>query len=89
MIDKIDANQIRESIEKAASQLPDPTKTPVNSREDASLQVDFASLIEDAVQPPQTDAQAVQRARELLIAGLLETEANILGAAESIADYGI
>ena len=66
MIDKIDANQIRETIEKAAAQLPDTHSPSVRNQADASLQTDFASLVEDAGQPPQTDALAVQRAQELL-----------------------
>lgn len=89
MIDKIDANQIRETLEKAAAQLPGPNTTPVNTRTDASLQADFASLIENAAQPPQTDAQAVQRAGELLASGQLDTPQNIRAAAQEIVDYGI
>jgi len=89
MIDKIDANQIRETLEKSAAQLPDPNSSPVNNRTDASLQADFASLVENAGQPPQTNAQTVQRARELLASGQLDTPQNIRAAAQDIVDYGI
>lgn len=89
MIDKIDANQIRETIEKAAAQLPGAHSAPVRNQADASLQTDFASLVEDAGRPPQTDALAVQRARQLLAAGLLDTPQNIRAAAQNIVDYGI
>jgi len=89
MIDKIDANQIREILEKSATQLPDPNTSPVNTRTDASLQADFASLVENAGQPPQTDAQAVRQARELLASGQLDTPQNIRAAAQDIVDYGI
>ncbi len=89
MIDKIDANQIRETLEKAAAQLPEANTTPVKTNADASLQADFASLVENAGQPPQTDAQAVKRAQELLASGQLDTPENIGAAAQNIADYGI
>lgn len=94
MIDKIDANQIRETLQKSAAQLPDastacPLGARVNNHTDASLQTDFAPLIENAVQPPQTDEQAVLRARELLASGQLETPENIADAARNIIEFGI
>ena len=89
MINRIDANQIREILEKSASQLPDPNSTPLNSPGDASLQADFASLIENAGRPPQTDEQAVQRAQELLASGQIDTPENIQATARTIIDYGI
>ena len=89
MIDKIDANQIRETIEKAAAQLPDKHSPSVRNQADASLQTEFASLVEDAGQPPQTDALAVQRAQELLASGQIDTPQNIRAAAQNIVDYGI
>lgn len=89
MIDRIDANQIREILEKSAAQLPDPNSSPVNTRTDASLQADFASLVENAGQPPQTNANAVQRAKKLLASGQLDTPKNIRAAAQNIVDYNI
>ena len=89
MIDRINANLIRETLENSAAQLPDPKSIPANTRMDASLNADFASLIEDAGQPPQTDAQAVQRAQELLASGQLDTSENIRAAAENIIEFGI
>ena len=89
MIDRINANLIRETLENSAAQLPDPKSIPANTRMDASLHADFASLIEDAGQPPQTDAQAVQRAQELLASGQLDTSENIRAAAENIIEFGI
>jgi hypothetical protein len=89
MIDKIDANQIRETLQKSAAQLPDTSTARVNTHTDASLQTDFAPLIENAVQPPQTDEQAVLRAMELLASGQLETPENIAAAARNIIEFGI
>ncbi|MHC4744172.1 MAG: hypothetical protein ACYS8Z_19820 [Planctomycetota bacterium] len=89
MIEPIDANQIRETLEKAAAQLPDPGIARVDNRTDASLQTDFAPLIENAVQPPQTDEQAVRQAKEMLASGQLDTPENYIEAASRIIDFGI
>jgi hypothetical protein len=89
MIEPIDANQIRETLEKSAAQLPNTSLPRVNTQTDASLQTDFASLIENAAQPPQTDEQAVMRAKELLASGQLETPENITAAARNIIEFGI
>ncbi|MBN1796669.1 MAG: hypothetical protein JW804_08350 [Sedimentisphaerales bacterium] len=56
---------------------------------DVSIQVDYASLIDKAMQPPQPDDQRVQQARELLLSGGLESEDIIKGAIENILLYGI
>ncbi len=89
MINRIDANQIRETLEKSAAQLPGANAARPNNDADASLQTDFASLIEDAVQPTQTDEQAVMRAKELLASGQLDTPENITAAARDIIEVGI
>lgn len=89
MIDKINANQIRETLEKSAALLPDAGIPRVDTRTDVSLQTDFASLIENAVQAPQTDEQAVQHAKKLLASGQLETPENFIDAAMRIIDLGI
>ena len=56
---------------------------------DVSIQVDYASLIDKAMQPPQSDDQQVQQARELLLSGGLESEDIIKGVIENILLYGI
>ena len=89
MIDRIDANQIRDTLEKSAALLPDASTPRVDNKTDASLQTDFASLIENAVQSPQTDEQAVQHAKELLASGQLETPESYIDAAMRMIDLGI
>jgi len=54
MIEKIDANQIPDILEKSPSKQPDSAKTPPNNGVDASLQVNYASLIEKANQTSYT-----------------------------------
>jgi hypothetical protein len=41
------------------------------------------------MQAPQTDIDAIQRARELLLSGQLESPENIRTAAENILELGI
>ncbi|GAH66029.1 unnamed protein product, partial [marine sediment metagenome] len=64
-------------------------KTPTNNGVDASLQVNYASLIEKAKQTSQTDSKTVQLAQELLLSGQLESPENIRAAAEDIVKFGI
>ena len=89
MIPKINANQIREILEKAAGQQPESPKAPVKNQPDASLHVNYASLIESAGQIPENDAAAVQRAQQLLSSGRLGSAKNIMAAAKHIMTYGI
>ena len=89
MIEKIDANQIPDILEKSPSKQPDSAKTPPNNGVDASLQVNYASLIEKANQASQTDSEAVQRAQELLLSDQLESPENTRAAAEDIIMFGI
>ncbi|MBN2136669.1 MAG: hypothetical protein JW720_02570 [Sedimentisphaerales bacterium] len=89
MIDKINPNLAREIMEKSASMLPDPNRTQQSTQADASLQADFAALIENAGKIADNDRQAVAAAIELIESGALETEQNILKAAQNIVEYGI
>lgn len=89
MIDKIDNNQIQDFWEKPSSVQPNSVENLPNDDADASLQVDYASLIDKAVHIQQTDAEAVQRAQELLSTGQLESPENIQAAAENIVEFGI
>ena len=56
---------------------------------DVSVQVNYASLVEKAMQLPQTDDQQVQQAKELLLSGGLDSEEIIRGAIENLLLYGI
>ena len=88
MIDRIDTNQpmiesgLSPGQPKFARAIPDKDA-------DVSIQVNYASLIDKAVQEPRDGAQRVQQARELLLSGQLESPENIREAAENIVEYGI
>ncbi len=89
MIDKINTNQIRDMIEQSASKQTDPAKAPLDNQVDASLQVDYASLVEKAILIPPENARAVEEARQLLLSGQLDSPDNIRQAAENMLEFGI
>jgi hypothetical protein len=74
---KKDASSLAANLKKSGTQIDD------------SLQIRFDTLIEKAKQPIAPDNTAVQRARELLLSGKLDTVDNIHQAAENIVKLGI
>lgn len=89
MIEKIDPNNIQNFVEKSPPMQPNTAGHIPDSDKDASAHVENACLIEKAMEVPQTDANAVQRAKELLLSGGLEAPKNIREAAENIIKLGI
>ncbi|MHC4543988.1 MAG: hypothetical protein ACYTDW_06785 [Planctomycetota bacterium] len=89
MIGKIHTNQIRELLEELSSRKLNSGNTAPNSDTDVSVQVNYASLIDQAMQAPQTDDDVVDAARKLLLSGKLESQENCQEAAENIINYGI
>jgi len=89
MIDKIGNNKIQDFFEKSSSKQTSSADALPNNDEDVSVQVNYASLIDQAMQISQTSADTVQRARELVLSGRLDTPANARRAAEHILNYGI
>ena len=103
MIGKIDNNQIRELLKELSSKqlnsgsavpnndtgVPQTRKDAFGGPTDVSVQVNYASLIDQAMQASQTDADAVRAARELLLSGRLESPKNMRAAAENILKFGI
>ena len=89
MVEKIDASQFQEPLGKPSSKQSGSVNPVRKNDVDVSVQVDYASLIEQATQPLETDAEAVQRARTLLEYGQLESPESILEAIKNILKYGI
>jgi hypothetical protein len=89
MIGKIQANQIRELLEALSSRQPNAGGAVPNSDADVSVQVNYNSLIEQAMKPSQADDDIVDAARKLLISGKLESPKNCREAAENILKFGI
>ena len=89
MIEKISQNQIADYLAKTANK-QDSADAPVPTTDgDASLQVDFGTLIDKAAEAGPSDAKAVERAKQLLLSGQLDTEKNIAEAAENILKFGV
>ena len=88
MINGIDNNQPLIEPGPASGQANQPRPLP-KSGDDVSVQVDYASLIEQAMQEPQDEALVIQQARELLLSGQLESPRNIREAAQNILDLGV
>ncbi len=89
MIEKLDTNQIHGFLEKSSSRPPNYTAALPDNDMDASIQVDYASFIDRAMQTPKTDSKAIERARGLLLSGQLESLKNIKRAAKNIINFGI
>ncbi len=88
MIEKINTNQPLIDSGMSSGQ-PNSARALPDKDEDVSVQVNYASLIEKALQEPESDAQRVHKARELLLSGQLESPESIRQAAENIVKYGI
>ena len=89
MIERINNNQVPDIFKELSAKQPGPSRDPANKQVDASLQVTYDSLIEKAQQIPPEDANAVQRARRILLSGQLDSPENIRAAAENIVRFGI
>ena len=87
MIDKININSIH--FDGSTPNQPGRPKTAQNQQADATLQINYDRLIEQATKMPPADTDAVQRAKELLQSGRLDNQANIREAAEDIASFGV
>ena len=89
MIDKINNNQISDILKESFPQQTAPSTGDADNQADASLQVTYGDLIEEAKQSQQQDADAVDQARKLISSGQLDTPENIRAAAEAIVKFGI
>ncbi|MCL5282335.1 MAG: hypothetical protein M1376_20810 [Planctomycetes bacterium] len=89
MIDNVHNSQITQAMGRNAVPHTDTTNKTAADKLDATLQADFADLINQAIQASQTETDAVQRARALLQSGQLTSWENIRSAAENIITFGI
>lgn len=86
-------NNVTNNVGQALSQTPlphsDPTGVRPASDSDATIQMQFADILNRARQAEETDSDAVQKARELLLSGQLTSADNVRAAAENILKFGI
>jgi hypothetical protein len=89
MIDKVNISQLQDILAGTAARhnrSAEPGQTP---SADASLQADYAALIKQASNLDSDDAARVDKARQLLRTGQLDSSQNIIEAAQNIADFGV
>lgn len=89
MIDKINTDQIRDMADQPAGRPPEAAKLPSGNLIDASLHVDYASLVDKAMQIPETHPGAVEEAKLLILSGKLDTLDSARDAARSILEFGL
>jgi hypothetical protein len=88
-VDNIHIDRVGQTLGKTPSLYPDPANMHPPSVSDATVQVEFADILNKARQTDEADADAVQKARELLLSGQLTSPENIRAAAENIITSGI
>lgn len=89
MIENIQNNHVAHVMGKNTTPHADTASRPVAGDSDATLHVQFADMVNQALQTAQADADAVQKARELLQSNRLTSPENIRSAAENILTFGI
>jgi len=89
MIDKIDTSPIHNVAGESSCKKPDLTKVFAQDDADVAIQLNYAFLVNEAIQGSQEDNNAVQRAQELLESGQLENRQNISEAVENILSFGV
>ena len=89
MINKINNNQVPELLKEAFAKQSNCLRPSADDNADVLLQVSYGPLVEKAQNAPLEDAKAVERARQLLLSGQLDSPENIRKAAENILKFGI
>lgn len=89
MIENINNNHITHIMGMNSTPQTTGTNQTAAGKPNATLQVNFANMVNQALQTGEADTNAVEKARELIQSGRLTTPENIRSAAESILDFGI
>lgn len=89
MIDNIHNDQIAHVMGTGGLPRGDVADKRLSDELDATLQVDYAHVIDQATQTGKAQTNAVEKARELLRSGQLTTLANIRSAADDMVNFGI
>lgn len=89
MINKVNNNQISDILKESFPKQTAPAVGDANNLADASLQISYDSLIEEAKQLQHQETTTVEQAQKLIASGQLDTAENIRQAAEAIAEFGI
>ena len=86
MIEKIEYNQ---PLQGASSIVPNAKKAVKDNEQDVTVNVDYSTLIDKAIQSSQEDSQLIEKARESIRTGEIDSFANIREAAKNMFSFGI
>jgi len=89
MINNIDVHRIQDVLPKPVGKKDRDGQTSGAPSPDASLNVEYGNLIADALHLSEADEHTVERARELIASGQLDTPENIGAAAMNIIQLGV
>ncbi len=89
MIEPIDNRQMPIVSKDSSSLKSKPAGSDADSVQNASLEVSYAPLLEKAKAPQREDITAVERAKQLLKSGQLDSPENIRSAAKNMVEFGI
>ncbi|HNS20027.1 MAG TPA: hypothetical protein PKH24_05985 [Sedimentisphaerales bacterium] len=89
MIENVQNNHITHRMGMNSVSQADTSNRPTASDLDATVQMKFAGMVNQALQADETEVDAVQKARELLQTNRLTTPENIRSAAENLLTFGI
>ncbi|MCK4999519.1 MAG: hypothetical protein KAS23_08285 [Anaerohalosphaera sp.] len=88
MINRINNNEINNTVNPISQQQPKQPRTRVNNA-DTQIDVKYDQLIEKANQPQQPDQLKIAKARLLLATNQLDNPENIRKAAQNMINNGI
>jgi len=89
MIKNVDTHRLQDMLPKPVSKKSRAGQTTDVPSPDASIKVEYGNLIADALQLGQEDERIVERARELIASGQLDTPENIRHAATNMLQLGV
>lgn len=89
MIENIQNNHVAPMMGLNAAPHADAANRPATGDPDATIQVNFADMVNQALQTAETDTDAVEQARKLVQSNRLTSPENIRAAAENILTFGI
>jgi hypothetical protein len=89
MIQNINGRAAQEILPKLTPRNGQEAAAPSQAPVDATLQIQYAPLVNQAIQGSESDCEAVQRAQALLASGQLDSVEAIRAAAQDLVDFGI
>jgi hypothetical protein len=89
MIQNINGNAVPDIMAKPSQRNSQGAAGSSRAAADATLQIQYAPLVAEAIRASETDAQAVERAQAMLASGQLDSMEAIRAAAQNLAEFGV